>query len=216
MDLGTALRHSAAKNPHKDALVCRGVTVTYEELDRATDRLARWLLLQGLTGGDRVAIHWMNSVEVVKLFFACFKAGLIAVPVNNRLKPPEIAYILEHCKSQNLFQPAGTGCAVRGGAPECRVHVSLPAFDSAGEVLELPVVSSDRVAAILYTSGTTARPKGVTHTHLSLTGCTELMISLGLDERDILLVITQMLHISGWRAGCCSSWWKSRGASRMK
>jgi acyl-CoA synthetase (AMP-forming)/AMP-acid ligase II len=57
----------------------------------------------GLRTGDRVAIHWCNSVEVVKLYFACFKSGLIAVPVNNRLKAPEIAYVLKHSKAKLCF-----------------------------------------------------------------------------------------------------------------
>jgi len=80
MDLGAVLRQSAAKSPTKPAVVCDGQVVTYEELDRSTDALAHWLLEQGLELGDRVAIHWHNSVEVVNLYFACFKTGLIAVP----------------------------------------------------------------------------------------------------------------------------------------
>ena len=72
-------------------------------MDRSTDALAQWLLREGLKTGDRVAIHWSNSVEVVNLYFACFKAGLIAVPVNNRLKAPEIAYILGHSKAKVCF-----------------------------------------------------------------------------------------------------------------
>jgi long-chain acyl-CoA synthetase len=86
MDLGAVLRQSAARNPQKPAVICDGQVVSYEMLDRSTDALARWLLHQGLEPGDRVAIHWCNSVEVVNLYFACFKTGLIAVPVN---KPVE-------------------------------------------------------------------------------------------------------------------------------
>ncbi len=198
MDLGTALRQSAVRHAHKTALVCRDQTVTYEELDRTTDALARWLLSQGLAGGDRVAIHWMNSVEVVKLYFACFKAGLIAVPVNNRLKAPEIAYILGHSRAKVCFSQAEMAAVCEEARAECPIHSSLPPLDGADEeAIELPVVNADQVAAILYTSGTTARPKGVTHTHISLTGSSELMMSLGLGARDCVLVVTQMLHISG-------------------
>src|SRR5579862_1956852 len=103
MNLGRMLRESAVRSPHKPAVICREQIVSYEELDRSTDALAGWLLGQGLETGDRVAIHWCNSVEVVKLYFACFKAGLIAVPVNNRLKAPEIAYILQHSGSRLCF-----------------------------------------------------------------------------------------------------------------
>src|SRR5580700_3464224 len=103
MNLGNMLRHSAEKNRQKPAIICGDRVVSYQTLDRQTDALARWLLNEGLEPGDRVAIHWNNSVEVVELYFACFKAGLIAVPVNNRLKAPEIAYVLSHSKAKLCF-----------------------------------------------------------------------------------------------------------------
>src|SRR5215472_8746525 len=156
MDLGTTLRRSAAQNPRKSALVCGDQAISYESLNRSTDALARWLLDQGLEPGDRVAIHWQNAVETVNLYFACFKAGLIAVPVNNRLKAPEIAYIFGHSKAKLCFsQPelAPLCEEVRGGCPDLqRIHTTLPSLETAelGSVA-LPKVTPDRVAAILYT-----------------------------------------------------------------
>jgi acyl-CoA synthetase (AMP-forming)/AMP-acid ligase II len=80
VDLGGMLRHSARRSPHKPAVICGDEIVSYEKLDRSTDALALSLLGEDLEAGDRVAIHWCNSLEVVPLFLACFKAGLIAVP----------------------------------------------------------------------------------------------------------------------------------------
>jgi long-chain acyl-CoA synthetase len=200
MDLGTALRNSAARNPQKPAVICGSQIASYEALDRSTDALARWLLQQGLEPGDRVALHWCNSIEVVNLYFACFKAGLIAVPVNNRLKAPEIAYILQHSKARLCFsQPvlAPLSEEVRGECPDLKqIYTSLPAETAAPATAALPDVSPDHVAAILYTSGTTARPKGVMHTHVSLTGATELMITLGLGENHVPMAVTQVVHIA--------------------
>jgi len=201
MDLGTALRRSAGRNPQKPAVICGGEIVSYEALDRSTDTLARWLLGQGLDTGDRVAIHWSNSVEVVNLYFACFKAGLIAVPVNNRLKAPEIAYILEHSKAKLCFSQPDLAPLSEEVRPDCPglkgIHTTLPPSIATDSVtVALPDVSPDHVAAILYTSGTTARPKGVMHTHVSLTGATELMISLGLGESHVPMAVTQMVHIA--------------------
>jgi long-chain acyl-CoA synthetase len=201
MDLGSVLRHSAARSPRKAAVICDDQIVSYEALDRSTDTLARWLLREGLETGDRVAIHWRNSVEVVNLYFACFKTGLIAVPVNNRLKAPEIAYILGHSKAKLCFsQPelAPLCEEVRADCPDLqRIYTALPSPETAeSESVALPEVTPDRVAAILYTSGTTARPKGVMHTHVSLIGATELMSSLGVDETHILLAATQIVHIA--------------------
>jgi long-chain acyl-CoA synthetase len=195
------LRHSAVRNPQKIAFICGGHTVTYEALDRSTNALARWLLREGLDQGDRVAIHWSNSVEVVNLYFACFKAGLIAVPVNNRLKAAEIAYILGHSKARMCFSQPELAPLVEEVRPDCpdlrRLLTALPPLEATETGSgSLPEITPDRVAAILYTSGTTARPKGVMHTHVSFTGATELMASLGLGETDVLLAATQMMHIS--------------------
>lgn len=197
------LRQSAARSPQKPAVICGDRVVTYQELDRSTDALARRLLAEGLEPGDRVAIHWCNSVEVVNLYFACFKAGLIAVPVNNRLKAPEIAYVLGHSKAKLCFsQPelAPLAMEIRAECPGLRhIYAALPPLDDVTDI-ELPEVTPDKVAAVLYTSGTTARPKGVMHTHISCKGMTELMLSLGLGEKDVLLAATQMVHISA--LGC--------------
>jgi long-chain acyl-CoA synthetase len=200
MTLGRTLHFSAALNPQKPALICGGQVVTYRTLDQTTDALALWLLRQGLATGDRVAIHWQNSLEVAYLYFACFKAGLIAVPVNNRLKSPEIAYILTHSKARLCFsqpQLAALSEAVSADYPHLeRIYTALPPLEIDPSAGVLPELTPDQVAAILYTSGTTARPKGVMHTHISLTGATELMSSLGIDETHTLLAVTQMVHIA--------------------
>lgn len=201
MNLGSMLRHSATTSPQKPAIVCGHQIVSYEALDRSTDVLARWLLRRGLETGDRVAIHWCNSVEVVNLYFACFKAGLIAVPVNNRMKPAEIAYVLGHSKAKLCFSQPELAPLCEQAHSECphlqHVYTALPALHPISPgAIDLPEVPPNRVAAVLYTSGTTARPKGVMHTHISLTGATELMSSLGLGESDVVLAATQMMHIS--------------------
>jgi long-chain acyl-CoA synthetase len=213
MTLGEMLHLSATSNPDKPAIVCGDQVVSYRALDETAEALAVWLLLQGLQPGDRVAIHWTNSVETVVLYCACFKAGLIAVPVNNRLKTPEIAYVLGHSRARLCFsQPdlAPLSEAVRGECPHLMaIHTKLPSVDRARDHV-LPIVTPDQVAAILYTSGTTARPKGVMHTHISLIGCTELMASLGFNETDVPLAATQLVHIAalacvllpGIRCGC--------------
>jgi long-chain acyl-CoA synthetase len=201
MNLGRMLRHSAERTPQKPAVICGGRVVSYEALDQSTDALARWLLREGLQTGDPVAIHWCNSVELVNLYFACFKAGLIAVPVNNRLKAPEIAYILGHSKAKLCFsQPelASLCEEVHADYPDLqRIHTTLPPPETTESgSAAFPEITPDQVAVILYTSGTTAQPKGVMHTHISLIAAAGLMCSLGLDETHTLLAVTQMVHIA--------------------
>jgi long-chain acyl-CoA synthetase len=195
------LRHSAESTPQKPAVICGDQVVCYEALNQSTDALARWFLREGLQIGDSVALHWCNSVELVNLYFACFKAGLIAVPVNNRLKAPEIAYILRHSKAKLCFsQPelASLCEEVHSDCPDLQhIYTMLPPLETT-EVgsAALPEITPDRVAAILYTSGTTARPKGALHTHISLIAAAGLMSSMGPDETHTLLAVTQMVHIA--------------------
>ena len=201
IDLGGRLRHSAACTPHKPVVICDDQVVSYLALDQSTDALARWLLRKGLEPGDRVALHWCNSIDLVKLYFACFKAGLIAVPVNNRMKASEIAYVLKHSKAKLCFsQPelAPLSEQVRSECPDLKsIHTALPVLDSMQpDIAHLPSISPELVAAILYTSGTTARPKGVMHTHVSLIAQTGMASILGLKGNDTLLAATQMVHIA--------------------
>jgi len=92
MTLGDLLKRRTREHPHRTALIVGGAEISYEELYSASARLACWLLRQGLRPGDRMAIHWHNSFEAAILYFAAFQTGIIAVPVNLRLKAPEIAY----------------------------------------------------------------------------------------------------------------------------
>src|SRR5215472_1421685 len=198
VNLGGMLSHSARRSPQKPAVICGDQIVSYEKLDRSTDVLAHWLLQQGMESGDRVAIHWCNSLEVVTLFFACFKAGLIAVPLNNRLKAPEIAYILRHSKAKLCFSQPELAPLCEEVRMECPyldgIHTELPRLDTFEQYsVALPDVTPDRVAAIMYTSGTTARPKGVMHTHVSLIAGAEMMSSLGIAQVDSLLAATQLM-----------------------
>src|ERR1035441_8957789 len=117
MTLGELLHSRSTDNPAKTVLFCGDQTMSWEELDTSTSRLAGWFLDQGLRSGDRVAIHWSNHIETVQLFFGLFKAGLIAAPINIRLKPPEISYILEHSQARMCFsEPALAPLATEAGA----------------------------------------------------------------------------------------------------
>lgn len=186
MTLGKLLHSRSIENPAKTVLFCEDRTMSYEELDRSTTLLAGWFLDQGLRPGERVAIHWSNHIETVQLFFGVWKAGLIAVTVNTRLKAPEIAYILEHSQARLCFsEPA---LAQPGALHE------LPRLEQRD--VPLPEVDPDQPAVIMYTSGTTARPKGVTHTHRTLIESGRLVASFH-GGGDRTLVMTQMAHVSG-------------------
>jgi len=193
MNLCTSLRAHAAGQPEKTALFCGDAAMSYQALEVSSTLLARWFLDQGLRPGDRVALHWSNSIEVVQLFFALFKAGLIAVTINVRLKPAEIRYILDHSQARICFsEPALSPWAEQAGAG-CLIFTHLPPLEP-GYAHELPTVDPDQPAVILYTSGTTAQPKGVTHTHRSLFHTVGSMARGLIDANEVALAVTQMMH----------------------
>jgi long-chain acyl-CoA synthetase len=200
MILDDLLHRHAARQPAKTAVRTAERSIAYGELDRSVDCLAGLLLARGMHRGDRVAVHWSNSIETVQLLLAVFRAGLVAVPINARLKPLEIAYIFEHSEARLCFsEPALAPLAEqarRGGRPE--VVSELPALRTLSA--PLPEIDPGKPALILYTSGTTARPKGVTHTHYTLFESARLWARGLVGPDDTVLSITQMAHASGLNA----------------
>jgi long-chain acyl-CoA synthetase len=199
--LGGMLHAQALRNSDATALFCRDRKMSYHELDQSSTRLAAWFLEQGLRPGDRVAIHWCNSIEVVQLFFAIFKAGLIAVPINLRLKPPEVAWILEHSQAVMCFSEPTLAPIAEQAHAGCKswrcIWTQLPNL-TAEPSSSLPEVSSDQPALILYTSGSTARPKGATHSHRTIMAAGRLIADSLLASNDVVLVMTQMMHSLGF------------------
>src|SRR5262249_25231448 len=90
MVLADRIRQARARHPNKPALIVGDRRWTYEQFDEITDRIAAALLRRGIRRGDRVALHFANGSEIVFGYAACFKIGAVAVPVNIRMKGPEI------------------------------------------------------------------------------------------------------------------------------
>ena len=121
---------------------------------------------------------------------------MIAVPINTRLKASEIGYILEHSRARMCFSQPEFESVAREATAACRnlrLQTQLPTIP-ASEAPRLPEVDADQPALIIYTSGTTAHPKGVTHTHRTLICTAEGMAGIGVDGSQIILVMTTMMH----------------------
>jgi long-chain acyl-CoA synthetase len=184
MPLHDAIHRGARDYRDRPALLCENQTWSYGELDAITDRMARNLLAAGLQRGDRVALLFANGPEIVFSYYACFKAGLLAVPLNIRMKGQELAYVLSHSGSRMLLGqadlyraleevradiPTLERCYLASGEPTLPGDRPFEELQQAGqEQPELPAVGDDEMAVLIYTSGTTARPKGVLLTHASL------------------------------------------------
>ncbi len=176
--IGGLLRRSARRTPKRNALVFAERAWTYAELDQASDRVAASLLALGLAKGDRVAAFGKNSDAYALLWLGCAKAGLVHVPINYALGREELRYLVTQSGSRALFydpalaDKAGTagleleltGTLRDGTSPE---DVLAMARNASAPALDVEVGDED-VAQLLYTSGTTAAPKGAIMTHRAL------------------------------------------------
>jgi acyl-CoA synthetase (AMP-forming)/AMP-acid ligase II len=211
--LGKLLAQTAQATPDKPALIAGSREVSYREFDAHTQALAHGLLSLGLRPGDCVALHLPNSIETALSYIACFKAGLIAVPCKIGLKADELGFALDHSQARAYVAHStlyDRFSAVRSKLPAIErivlvdqespqndaVHFdALPAPHSERP---LPAIAPDAEAIILYTSGTTAQPKGVLHTQQSLWHCALLhseATELRSDGR--MLLMSPMMHMSG-------------------
>ncbi|WP_158887448.1 acyl-CoA synthetase [Amycolatopsis anabasis] len=197
------LRRSAARVPHRIALRFADRRWTYAELDAAVTRAAAHLLGLGLAKGDRVAAYGKNSDAYLIGFLACARAGLIHVPINYNLTGEELAYLLDQSGSTvALTDPALRPAldAVAGGLthllPLRDTGDSLLAAATEGETPELDVEVADTdLAQLLYTSGTTSRPKGAMMTHRALVHeYVSCIVGLDLTEDDDPLHVMPLYH----------------------
>ncbi len=189
MSHGQQLARAARKTPERIAFRFENQQRTYAEIDERVTRLARALANRGIGYGDRVAILMTNRIEVMESYFAIHRLGAIAVPVNFRLAANEAAFIIEDSGTKAIIVDAELAplagelrtragstmsnlvCLVAGEAPEQagpRAESYEDVLSSASsEELNIDVPESDP-AFIMYTSGTTGRPKGAVLSHFNL------------------------------------------------
>jgi amino acid adenylation domain-containing protein len=204
------LADCARRLPGKVALVCGGRRVTYAEVDRQSDALARSLVRRGVRRGDRVAVFGENGVETVVSFWAVLKADAVVSLVNPAVKSDKLAFCLEDLGAVALVTEASLAAtflpAVARSATIATVvvageldpadagrlpgHVSFEeALRAGGEGPALPGAGIDiDLAAIIYTSGSTGEPKGVMLTHRNmLAAAGSVNAYLGNTEDDVIL-----------------------------
>ncbi|MFE7271930.1 acyl-CoA synthetase [Streptomyces sp. NPDC057623] len=165
------LRRSARRTPQRTAVEDRERAWTYEELDEAVSRAASVLLGQGLTPGDRVAAYGHNSGAYLIAFLACARAGLVHVPVNQNLTGDDLAYIVGQCGSSLILTDPALAGRLPDGVPTMPLRDaddSLLARQATAPAYDGPEARGEDLVQLLYTSGTTALPKGAMMTHRAL------------------------------------------------
>ncbi len=199
--LGSWPARRARKTPGTDALVHEGTALTYAGLLGRVARLARALRDLGIRHGDRVAYLGPNHPSFLETLFATGMLGGIFVPLNTRLAGPEIAYQL-HDAGVSALVHGPSHAELVGGLPGGREHIPLDRYEEllAGaddDPLDLPV-ALDEPCMIMYTSGTTGRPKGATLTHGNITwNAVNVLIDHDLVAGERALVSAPLFHTAG-------------------
>lgn len=206
----SSIRMNVAKNPELPAFICGDRSLTWSEMWRKTNSLANGLSALGLNPGDRLAIFLKNSMEFSETCVAGYKTGLIRSPVSSNFKQDELAYQLEDCSAAAIVTSPELYPIVRdiqSRVPGLK-HIILTGDDSPDGVISYNSLiknssaddtgyapSPDDIDLILYTSGTTGKPKGAIRGikedyHTGVTVCIDWRIRSG----DVQLVATPQYH----------------------
>jgi long-chain acyl-CoA synthetase len=204
MNIADLLRGPAATRPDHAALVFEGRVYTYAELDRLTDRFAGFLHTCGIEAGQVIGLLLESGPELVIAVLGAFKAGVVPNVVNALLGPEEVRTVIADSGAVLLITDAEREVALRAVADRLGVRRTLlvgPAFDTVLRDVSKTLATLDlppaTVACLLYTSGTTGRPKGVMLTHLNITDNATQFARVHFGPDDCLLVAAPLFHCWG-------------------
>lgn len=194
--------------PEKTAAICGEDSYTFRQLGQKLDLWAQKLLAGGIRRGDRIGLLLPTGLDLLQLYFACFRLGAIAVPIDINCQSPEIAFILNHsgCRllvtSENLAarvynisasEPALEGLYVLGHNSCQEIFPTLGSCPASFAKKDYPAVKMSDPAVIIYTAETSDRLQGVIHTHLSLYHhIINKTKGLKIDREDISLVASPL------------------------
>ena len=212
-NLAVILRETSLATPDQPVTLFGDAPMTYRELDELSDRLAAGLSASGARTGEPVGLQLPNIPEFLVAYFGILKAGCVVVPFNVLLKAPEVAFQLRDCGATRLITWEGVLEQAAKGAAEAgttEVYAVGHADSSAGAVpLERLLATSavkpqlaDRdlrdTAVIMYTSGTTGRPKGAELSHIQLYMNADIPGRLfDVQQSDIVITVLPFFHVFG-------------------
>ncbi|MFJ8517896.1 class I adenylate-forming enzyme family protein [Lysinibacillus xylanilyticus] len=205
MNSSNLLARNARKYPMSEAVVCQGRRVTYRDLDEQVTRLSHALLEQGVRQGDKVIIFMPNVVEFVVSYFAIQRIGAIVVPVNAKFTLQEVEYVAQHADAKAILVHEAIFAAVENitviplkiktGQEQAGwlnyetliQHESIQTIDCQ--------LNEDDVSTILYTSGTTGKPKGVLFSYRNiLTVAQMIAVEMEVKPESRILLMMPLTH----------------------
>jgi fatty-acyl-CoA synthase len=214
LNVGEVLTVQARLHPGRLAVKDSRRALTFAQLEERANRIANAFAGLDLAHGDRVAIFAYNCVEWMELYAACAKSGVVAVPVNFRLTAPEVRYVLEDSGATALFVGAELVDVAASAIPGTRVSPgalvqiggerAAPGFRAYDDLIAAasPRAPAARVRGedawtIMYTSGTTGKPKGAVRSHRSYALFYLLnAIELGFGRDDVGLTVMPLFHVN--------------------
>lgn len=211
MTLHATLEDGAKAHPDRCWLRFEDTRFSYADGNAQCEKIARGLIEHGIGAGDRVGLLFTNCAELVFCYFACFKIGAVAVPLNTRFQVAELVHALNHAGATMLIGQADLvgpllemRAALAGLERVFVAHGALPGTESFSELSQskdatFPTVREDQLAVLLYTSGTTARPKGVMHSHATLEcQSRNYLATIGAPAYEQTLIFVPLCHIAGF------------------
>lgn len=175
---------------------------SYQEINQRSINLGHYLLKQGISKGDRVALLSPNHISYFDLLFACMKIGAVLVPLNWRLSPEELEQIMDDCTPKMLFYHDSFSELSTQIFHSKKVNVSIPEYESLISVRlhPIPIVSMPVTdpLVIMYTGGTTGKAKGVVLSHRSIfANAANTVLSWNLTSNDVTPTFLPMFHTGG-------------------
>ena len=222
MNTAEFLQISSAVVPDRDALVCGDQRVTYMEMAQRVNRIANALIGRGVQRGAKVAVMAMNSPQYIEVYYACAKTGAVFVPLNYRAKHEEIVHMLNNSEASLLFvgeRYLELANSLKPEVPGVKELIcidghptGLASYDdllAEGNDDEVYVeIEEEDTTVLMYTSGTTALPKGVVLTYLTLSVYVVNTMSPADPEqpKEVTLLSVPLYHVAGLTAIMSSIW----------
>ncbi|ASY59906.1 MULTISPECIES: non-ribosomal peptide synthetase [Sinorhizobium] len=182
----------AAASPKSVALVCEGRTITYDELERVSDRLAAYLIREGVQKGDIVCLFVPRSPEAIVAMLAILKAGAAYLPLDTTFPIEHLDYVIGECEPKVVFVDPETARTIRSVPNAKGSNVDLFALlqkltGGADEIRPDIAVGGGDLAYVMFTSGSTGRPKGVAIAHRGIARLSLDQNYLKLTSNDVML-----------------------------
>lgn len=205
MNSSNLLARNARKYPNQEAVICHGRRVTYKTLDEQVTRLSHALLSKGIKQQDKVILFMPNVLEFVVSYFAVQRIGAIVVPVNAKFTLSEVEYVAEHAEAKAILAHEAIFAAVESISNiemKIKTGQAVEGWESYTTLIEnannTPIdcqLNEDDLSTILYTSGTTGKPKGVLFSYRNILAVAQMIaIEMEVKPESRILLMMPLTH----------------------